>query len=43
VIWSKKPGLAAISIDGKVKGVALKAIVPEIIHHLLNGLSVEEA
>jgi len=32
-------GLVAVLIEGKVKGAALKTIVPEIVQHLLNGLS----
>ncbi len=32
-------GLVAISIDGKIKGDSLKVIVPEVIGHVLNGLS----
>jgi AcrR family transcriptional regulator len=35
-------GLVAMSIDGKVKDVALKSIVPEIIQHVLNGLGVKK-
>jgi hypothetical protein len=41
-IGAAMQGLFALSIDGKVKGVALKTLVPEIIHHLLNGLSVKK-
>jgi len=36
-------GLVAMSIDGKVKGVTLKVIVPETIQHVLNGLGVKES
>lgn len=36
-------GLVSISMEGKVKDVPLKAIVPEIIQHLLNGLSVKKS
>jgi len=36
-------GLVAISIDGKIKGVSLKAIVPEAIGHVLNGLSTSKS
>jgi AcrR family transcriptional regulator len=32
-------GLVAMSIEGKVRGVALKAIVPETVQHVLEGLS----
>jgi hypothetical protein len=32
-------GLIAISIDGKIKGDSLKAIVPEVVGHVFNGLS----
>jgi AcrR family transcriptional regulator len=32
-------GLVAISIDGKIKGDSLKVIAPEIVGHVLNGLS----
>jgi len=32
-------GLVAMSIEGKVRGVALKAIVPETVQHVLGGLS----
>lgn len=32
-------GLVAISIDGKIRGDSLKVIVPEVIGHVLNGLS----
>lgn len=32
-------GLVAMSIEGKIKGVALKTIIPETIEHVLNGLS----
>jgi AcrR family transcriptional regulator len=32
-------GLVAISIDGKIKGAPLKAIVPETVQHVLKGLS----
>ena len=36
-------GLVAVSIEGKVKGAALKAVVPETIQHLLNGLSTNKS
>jgi AcrR family transcriptional regulator len=36
-------GLVAISIDGKIKGDSLKVIVPEVIGHLLNGLSATKS
>ena len=32
-------GLVAVSFEGKVKGAALKTVVPETVQHLLNGLS----
>ena len=35
-------GLVAMSIEGKIRGVALKAIVPETVRHVLNGLSTEK-
>jgi AcrR family transcriptional regulator len=35
-------GLVAMSIEGKIRGVALKAIVPETVHHVLNGLSTNK-
>jgi hypothetical protein len=35
-------GLVAVSIDGKVKGAPLKAIVPETVQHLLKGLSTNK-
>jgi AcrR family transcriptional regulator len=35
-------GLIALSIDGKIKGVSLKAIAPEIILHVLNGLGIKK-
>jgi len=35
-------GLVGLSIDGKVKGVALKALVPETIRHVLDGLAVKK-
>jgi AcrR family transcriptional regulator len=35
-------GLVAISIDGKVKGAPLKAIVPETVQHVLKGLSTNK-
>jgi hypothetical protein len=34
--------LVSLSIDGKVKGVTLKALVPETIRHVLNGLGVKK-
>ena len=36
-------GLVAVSIEGKVKGTPLKAIVPETVQHVLNGLSTNKA
>ena len=33
-------GLVAISVDGKIKDDSLKVIVPEVIGHVLNGLSI---
>jgi len=38
-VGSVVQGLVAISIDGKIKGESLKVIVPEIVGHVLNGLS----
>ena len=35
-------GLVAISVDGKIKGDPLKVLVPETIHHLLNGLGTKQ-
>jgi AcrR family transcriptional regulator len=35
-------GLVAMSIDGKVKGASLKAIVPETVQHVLKGLSTNK-
>jgi AcrR family transcriptional regulator len=35
-------GLVAISIDGKIKGAPLKAIVPETVQHVLKGLSTNK-
>ena len=35
-------GLVAVSIDGKIKGQTLKAIVPEIVQNVFNGLSTEK-
>jgi len=35
-------GLVAMSIEGKVRGVSLKAIVPETVQHVLNGLSTKK-
>jgi len=35
-------GLVAVSIDGKIKGIALKTIVPETVEHVLDGLSTNE-
>jgi hypothetical protein len=35
-------GLVAISIEGKVRGVALKTIVPETVEHVLYGLSTKK-
>jgi AcrR family transcriptional regulator len=36
-------GLVAISTNGKIKGDSLKLIVPEIIGHVLNGLSAKKS
>jgi hypothetical protein len=36
-------GLVAISIDGKIKGDSLKVIVPEVIGHVLKGLSASKS
>jgi AcrR family transcriptional regulator len=36
-------GLVAMSIEGKIRGAALKAIVPETVQHLLHGLSATKA
>ncbi len=35
-------GLVAISIEGKVRGVALRTIVPETVEHVLHGLSTKK-
>jgi hypothetical protein len=35
-------GLVAMSIDGKIKGAPLKAIVPETVQHVLKGLSTNK-
>jgi AcrR family transcriptional regulator len=35
-------GLVAMSIDGKVRGAPLRAIVPETVQHLLKGLSTKK-
>jgi hypothetical protein len=35
-------GLVALSIDGKIKDQTLKAIAPEIVQNVLNGLSTEK-
>jgi AcrR family transcriptional regulator len=35
-------GLVAISMEGKVRGVGLKTIVPETVQHVLNGLSAKK-
>jgi AcrR family transcriptional regulator len=35
-------GLVAMSIEGKVRGAPLKTIVPETVHHLLEGLSTNK-
>jgi len=35
-------GLVAMSIEGKVRGVALKSIVPETVRLVLKGLSTKE-
>jgi AcrR family transcriptional regulator len=36
-------GLVAMSIEGKIKGISLKTLVPEIVHHVLNGLSTNKS
>jgi len=36
-------GLIAISVDGKIKGDSLKVIVPEVIGHVLDGLSTSKS
>jgi AcrR family transcriptional regulator len=36
-------GLVAMSIEGKVRGVALKTIVPETVRHVLHGLSTDKS
>ena len=36
-------GLVAISMDGKIRAVRLKAIVPEVVRHILVGISTEKA
>jgi hypothetical protein len=35
-------GLVAMSIDGKIKGAPLKAIVPGTVQHVLKGLSTNK-
>ena len=35
-------GLVAMSIDGKIKGAPLKAIVSETVQHVLKGLSTNK-
>lgn len=35
-------GLVAMSIDGKVRGAPLRAIVPETVQHVLKGLSTKK-
>ena len=35
-------GLVAMSIEGKIKGAPLKAIVPETVEHVLKGLSTNK-
>jgi hypothetical protein len=35
-------GLVAMSVDGKIKGHPLRAIVPESVRHLLNGLGTNK-
>jgi hypothetical protein len=42
-IGAAMQGLVALSIDGKIKDVPLKALVPEIIRHMLDGLSVKKS
>jgi AcrR family transcriptional regulator len=42
-IGAAMQGLVAMSIDGKVKEVTLKDIVPETIRHLLNGLGTNKS
>jgi hypothetical protein len=34
--------LVAMSIEGKIKGAPLKAIVPETVEHVLKGLSTNK-
>jgi AcrR family transcriptional regulator len=36
-------GLVALSLDGKVKGVTLKALVPETIRHFIDGIGVKKS
>lgn len=36
-------GLVAMSIEGKIKGEALKSVVPEVVQNVLNGLRAAEA
>lgn len=36
-------GLLAMSIDGKIRDVELKKIVPQVVQHVLNGLSTKRA
>jgi AcrR family transcriptional regulator len=36
-------GLVAMSIEGKIKGHPLKAIVPETVQHVLNGLGTHKS
>ena len=42
-IGAAMQGLVALSIDGKLKDVPLKTIVPETIRHLLDGLAVKKS
>jgi hypothetical protein len=35
-------GLVAMSIEGKVRGAPLKALVPETVQHVLQGLSTNK-
>ncbi len=36
-------GLVAYSIEGKIRGVALKTIIPETVRHVLHGLSTQKS
>ena len=35
-------GLVAMSIEGKIRGTAIKTLVPETVRHVLNGLSTNK-